>query len=194
MAELPRFLTVEQAAKLLQLGRSKTYELTVEWERTRRPVRHPVRLVRQPEAHPARRPDALGRRPARPAGSVSRAIPTGERAAALRRELGPVAWCALECLVERSDDGRTVAASVRARRRRLGVAKNTAHRALRDARPRRARRGRAAADRRRPVPSRPLPAAPRRPPRPRPATGTASSPSHPQHVADASQLTLLPDA
>ncbi|MGH9139433.1 MAG: excisionase family DNA-binding protein [Acidimicrobiales bacterium] len=34
MAELPRFLTVEQAAKLLQLGRSKTYELTVEWDRT----------------------------------------------------------------------------------------------------------------------------------------------------------------
>ncbi len=34
MAELPRFLTVEQASKLLQLGRSKTYELTVEWERT----------------------------------------------------------------------------------------------------------------------------------------------------------------
>lgn len=34
MAELPRFLTVEQAAKLLQLGRSKTYALTVEWERS----------------------------------------------------------------------------------------------------------------------------------------------------------------
>lgn len=34
MAELPRFLTVEQAAKLLQLGRSKTYDLTVEWDRT----------------------------------------------------------------------------------------------------------------------------------------------------------------
>lgn len=34
MAELPRFLTVEQASKLLQLGRSKTYELTVEWERS----------------------------------------------------------------------------------------------------------------------------------------------------------------
>lgn len=34
MTELPRFLTVEQAAKLLQLGRSKTYELTVEWDRT----------------------------------------------------------------------------------------------------------------------------------------------------------------
>jgi excisionase family DNA binding protein len=34
VSELPRFLTVEQAAKLLQLGRSKTYELTVEWDRT----------------------------------------------------------------------------------------------------------------------------------------------------------------
>lgn len=32
--DLPAFLTVEQAAKALQLGRSKTYELTVEWERT----------------------------------------------------------------------------------------------------------------------------------------------------------------
>jgi excisionase family DNA binding protein len=27
-------MTVEQAAKVLQLGRSKTYQLTVEWERT----------------------------------------------------------------------------------------------------------------------------------------------------------------
>jgi len=35
MADVPRFLTVEQASKLLQLGRSKTYELTVEWERTK---------------------------------------------------------------------------------------------------------------------------------------------------------------
>jgi excisionase family DNA binding protein len=34
VAEMPRFLTVEQAAKLLQLGRSKTYQLTVEWDRT----------------------------------------------------------------------------------------------------------------------------------------------------------------
>ena len=32
--DLPPFLTVEQAAKVLQLGRSKSYELTVEWERT----------------------------------------------------------------------------------------------------------------------------------------------------------------
>jgi hypothetical protein len=58
------------------------------------------------------------------------AIPTSPRAATLRRDLGPVAWCALECLVERSDDGRTAAASVRAVAAELGVAKNTAHRAL----------------------------------------------------------------
>ena len=34
MGEMPTFLTVEQAAKVLQLGRSKAYALTVEWERT----------------------------------------------------------------------------------------------------------------------------------------------------------------
>ncbi len=34
--ELPAFMTVEQAAKVLQLGRSKTYQLSVEWERTGR--------------------------------------------------------------------------------------------------------------------------------------------------------------
>ncbi len=32
--DLPPFMTVGQAAKALQLGRSKTYELTVEWERS----------------------------------------------------------------------------------------------------------------------------------------------------------------
>ena len=32
--ELPAFMTVEQAAQALQLGRSKAYELTVQWERT----------------------------------------------------------------------------------------------------------------------------------------------------------------
>ncbi len=32
--DLPPFLTVEQAAEVLQLGRSKTYELTTEWERS----------------------------------------------------------------------------------------------------------------------------------------------------------------
>ena len=32
--DLPPFMTVEQAGKALQLGRSKSYELTVEWERS----------------------------------------------------------------------------------------------------------------------------------------------------------------
>lgn len=32
--DLPPFMTIGQAAKVLQLGRSKTYELSVEWERS----------------------------------------------------------------------------------------------------------------------------------------------------------------
>ncbi len=32
--ELPPFMTIGQAAAALQLGRSKTYELTIQWERT----------------------------------------------------------------------------------------------------------------------------------------------------------------
>jgi hypothetical protein len=32
--DLPPFMTIDQAAKVLQLGRSKTYELSVEWERS----------------------------------------------------------------------------------------------------------------------------------------------------------------
>jgi excisionase family DNA binding protein len=32
--DLPPLLTVEQAAKVLQIGRSKAYELTVEYERS----------------------------------------------------------------------------------------------------------------------------------------------------------------
>ena len=57
-------------------------------------------------------------------------IPHGPRAAALRRELGPTAWCALESLIEQSDDGKTATASVRAVATELGVAKKTAHRAI----------------------------------------------------------------
>ncbi len=58
------------------------------------------------------------------------AIPTGSRAVDARRRVGPTAWCALECLIERSTDGRTAEASVRAVAAELGVAKNTAHRAI----------------------------------------------------------------
>jgi DNA-binding transcriptional MocR family regulator len=58
------------------------------------------------------------------------AILTGSRAAGARRRVGPTAWCVLECLIERSTDGRTSEASVRAIAAELGVAKNTAHRAI----------------------------------------------------------------
>jgi hypothetical protein len=61
---------------------------------------------------------------------VSGVIPAGPRAAATRRDLGPVAWCVLECLLERSHDGSTSTASVRAIAADLGVAKNTAQRAV----------------------------------------------------------------
>ena len=61
---------------------------------------------------------------------MTHTIPPGPRAIALRRELGPVTWCTLECLLERSDDGRTTVASVRGVAADLGVAKNTAQRAL----------------------------------------------------------------
>ena len=55
--DLPPFLTVEQAATVLQLGRSKTYELTVEWDRTGGRVRPALRLVRPPEADSPNGPD-----------------------------------------------------------------------------------------------------------------------------------------
>ena len=54
----------------------------------------------------------------------------GPEAANVRRRLGPVAWCALECLVEASVDGMTAASTVRSVAAQLGVAKNTAHRAI----------------------------------------------------------------
>jgi hypothetical protein len=53
--------------------------------------------------------------------------------AALRRRLGPVAWCALEVLAARGQPdgaGLVVEASVRVVAVELAVAKNTAHRAL----------------------------------------------------------------
>lgn len=60
-------------------------------------------------------------------------ITLGPAAGSLRRSLGAQAWCALECLAARAttgSDGTIVAASVRAVAAELGVAKNTAHRAL----------------------------------------------------------------
>ena len=57
-------------------------------------------------------------------------LPAGERTAALRRNLGPTAWCALECLLERTGEEAVAVASVRSLAVELGVARNTAHRAL----------------------------------------------------------------
>jgi hypothetical protein len=57
----------------------------------------------------------------------------GGEVAALRRRVGPVAWCALEALVARGrvrGDGIVVEASVRAVAVELAVATNTAQRAL----------------------------------------------------------------
>jgi DNA-binding transcriptional MocR family regulator len=54
----------------------------------------------------------------------------GDRADALRRDLGPTAWCTLECLVERAGAGSVAVASVRSLAAQLGVAKNTANRAI----------------------------------------------------------------
>lgn len=62
-------------------------------------------------------------------------ITLGSAVAPLRRSLGPQAWCAFECLAGRSTLGPEGAfafavASVRTLAADLGVAKNTAHRAL----------------------------------------------------------------
>jgi len=57
----------------------------------------------------------------------------GPMAAETRRSLGPLAWAALEALVtdaQKSDGADVVNTSVRQLAAQLGVAKNTAHRAL----------------------------------------------------------------
>lgn len=55
--------------------------------------------------------------------------------AAMRRQLGPTAWCALEVLLSTAhattDGDVVVEANVRSVAETLGIAKNTAHRALR---------------------------------------------------------------
>ena len=72
--------------------------------------------------------------PGRNGGSAPQPCRTSGDTAQLRRRLGPVAWCALECLLERSRNG-IAEVSVRALSVELGVAKNTAHRAVTALRP-----------------------------------------------------------
>lgn len=65
--------------------------------------------------------------------SCERSLVLGPMADETRRSLGPLSWAALEALVtdaHRSEDGGVVNTSVRQLAARLGVAKNTAHRAL----------------------------------------------------------------
>lgn len=60
-------------------------------------------------------------------------ITLGSASAPLRRSLGAQAWCALECLAGHATfgaDGAVTVASVRSLAAELGVAKNTAQRAL----------------------------------------------------------------
>jgi hypothetical protein len=68
------------------------------------------------------------------AGSTDdRLVVLGPAAAATRRRLGPLAWCALEALHQRAaltDSGWIADVSVQILAIELGVAKNTAHRAL----------------------------------------------------------------
>jgi hypothetical protein len=61
-------------------------------------------------------------------------VTIGSAAAGLRRALGPAAWCALEVVATTPSDGDddpwTVRSSVRSIASRMGVATNTAQRAL----------------------------------------------------------------
>ena len=59
--ELPPFMTVVQAGEVLQIGRSKAYELTVEWERTGGRSGLPFVWCGHSEADPPRRPGPLRR-------------------------------------------------------------------------------------------------------------------------------------
>jgi hypothetical protein len=73
------------------------------------------------------------------------AVVVGPAAGAVRRVVGPVAWCALEHLAASPPVGHgdedTVAASVRSLAGELGVSKHMAHRALVVLRARRSRHG-----------------------------------------------------
>jgi DNA-binding transcriptional ArsR family regulator len=136
--ELPPFLTVEQAAKVLQIGRSKADRRV---GAHRRDVGPPVRVVRPPEAHPAGRAGPLRRAAPRAAArrlTVSNAtsplpVLIGPAAAPLRRALTSCAWVALECLVARADptgDTPIIEIGIRELAADLGGSKNTAQRAI----------------------------------------------------------------
>jgi hypothetical protein len=66
--------------------------------------------------------------------SATAVVVLGPSASALRRRTGPVAWCVLEILTSQTIDagsGRVAHVGVRSVATALGVAPNTAHRAIR---------------------------------------------------------------
>jgi hypothetical protein len=134
--DLPPFMTVEQAAEVLQLGRSKTYELTVEWERSggSRGCRSCGSAARNGSLGSGS-PGSSNRRcvTRRPPERISLMM-LGSAAPWVRRIVGPVAWAVLEVLAEHSERNRerTVSArSVRGLAAELGLANDTVARALR---------------------------------------------------------------
>ena len=63
--------------------------------------------------------------------SASAPLVVGERAAAVRRQVGPASWAALEVFVALGDGDDRAVASVRHVADEIGISKNAAHRAIR---------------------------------------------------------------
>lgn len=57
-------------------------------------------------------------------------VVAGVEAAAVRRQVGPLAWCVLESLAGLPDDDGVVGESVRSLAAEVGVSKNAVHRAV----------------------------------------------------------------
>lgn len=127
--ELPEVLTVEEAAAVLRIGRGAAYELARRWRESNGREGLPVVPWSQPAGSARGPPPVVGGAPGR-----VRAVTDSDRRA-LRRRLGPVAWCVLEDLIEDArvnSLGRRVAtSSVRRLADNLGVSKDTTARALR---------------------------------------------------------------
>ncbi len=146
----PVLLTIDEAADVMRIGRSLAYGMAHQYESSHGTAGLPVCGSGHAFGCPAGRSSScsppaessawpMDRRPdADLAGtltSASAVLTIGAAAENRRRALGPVAWAALEVLAtspsEGEGEGWVVRASVRTIAGRLGVAVNTAQRALR---------------------------------------------------------------